>query len=639
MTTVSRRKFLAASAAAAFGARLGARTERRDLYPQGVASGDPMPTSVILWTRRPPTPASRASRLIVDIATDPDFTHIIMRGRTRLSADTDWTCRYLAAGLEPAHEYWYRFTDEHGFGSRVGRTLTAPARDADRPVRFAFVSCQNITEGACNAYRRMIFEDLQRAPEERLAFVLHLGDFIYEVVSYPEDKPNGRYARRIQEKYRLPNGEKIGDLHVPTTLEDYRTTYRAYLEDPDLQDARARWPFVCVWDNHEFSWQGWQSQQVFDGKTRPAQTRKVFANQAWFEYQPARVVKRDVKVVDRPIDKRDDHGLGLEPNNLAAINSLKIYRALRWGKHVDLIITDNHSFRAEPPDTDGFTQKEFRWALPQEALEAAERAKPQSFLGREQKRWFLDRLQSATATWKIWGHSFGTLEWRTDLQNLPEDVGPRWRGRGYGMYSGAFFDERREILDVVRDQRITNFAIVAGDRHSFWAGVLSKHLPPDPFEPLGVEFITGSISAPGIFEAAEYSIPKNDPVRALYLHDRSNGEVWPAINMAALHGVRSALTLARTGDVTQARAASNPAVAPHLSFVDLGGHGYATVKASATELETEFVCIPRPLARSERPDGGPLAYRVIHRVKSWTAGERPRLVQEIVEGQPLLATK
>ena len=67
--------------------------------------------------------------------------------------------------------------------------------------------------------------------------------------------------------------------------------YRGYLHDPDLQDARARWPFVPMWDNHEFSWQGWQAMQVFDGKTRPAQTRKVAANQAFFEYQPARMTR------------------------------------------------------------------------------------------------------------------------------------------------------------------------------------------------------------------------------------------------------------------------------------------------------------------------------------------------------------
>ena len=574
----------------------------------------------------------------------------------------------------PAQEYWYRFTDEHGFGSRIGRTVTAPAPDDGRAVRFAFVSCQSITEGACNAYRRMIFEDERRPPEERLAFVLHLGDFIYEVVWYPEDKPEGRYARRLREAYRLPDGEKIGDLHVPTSLEDYRTTYRAYLQDPDLQDARARWPFVCVWDNHEFSWQGWQSQQVFGGKTRPAQTKKVFANQAWFEYQPARVERpgrpsRDSfiapRVEDKPIGTFDDLGLGLEPNNLAAIHSLKIYRALRWGKHLDLILTDNHSFRAEPPDMDAFSAKEFRWALPQEAVEVLDggvaygnghppdlirfgdrevpntrkAAPPQSSLGHEQKRWLLDQLKDSRATWKVWGHSFGTLEWRTDFQNLPRGDGPRWPGQGYGMFSGAFFLERAEVLDLIRERGITGFAIVAGDRHSFWAGTLSKTLAPERFEPLGVEFITGSISAPGLFEAAEYTIPPTDPLRAVYLHDRPDGTVWPAMNLAAMHGVRSALTLAQTGDVAKARAASNAEVAPHLSFVDLGGHGYATVRAGAGELETEFVCIPRPIVRSDRADGGPLAYRVVHRVKPWKAGEPPRLVQEIVEGTPVLATK
>ena len=186
------------------------------------------------------------------------------------------------------HVYWYRFADGEGNGSRVGRTITAPAVDDARPVRFVFVSCQNANDGAQNAYRRMIFED-ERAPEaERLGFVLHLGDFIYEVVWYPEDRPQGMYDRRLRDLVHYPHGEKIHDFHIPTTVEDYRAVYRAYLSDPDLQDARARWPFVNMWDNHEFSWLGWQSLQKFEGKTRPAQTRKVAANQAFFEYQPAR---------------------------------------------------------------------------------------------------------------------------------------------------------------------------------------------------------------------------------------------------------------------------------------------------------------------------------------------------------------
>ena len=172
----------------------------------------------------------------------------------------------------PRSVYWYRFTDADGFGSRIGRTLTAPSDDDPRPVRFAFVSCQNVNQGAQNAYRRMIFEDERAAEKDRLGFVLHLGDFIYEIVWYPEDRPQGMYDRRIRDIVRYEHGEKIEDFHIPTTLDDYRAVYRAYLHDPDLQDARARWPFVNMWDNHEFSWQGWQSMQKFDGKTRPAQT-------------------------------------------------------------------------------------------------------------------------------------------------------------------------------------------------------------------------------------------------------------------------------------------------------------------------------------------------------------------------------
>src|SRR5262249_8133139 len=128
--------------------------------------------------------------------------------------------------------------------------------------------------------------------------------------------------------------------------------YRGYLHDRDLQDARARWPFVCMWDNHEFSWQGWQSFERFSGTVRPAQTRKVAANQAFFEYQPARLFKPSgaslnqfdpPHVTDAPVTRFDEHGLGQEPNNLAAIQSLRGYRAIRWGKHVELVITDQRS--------------------------------------------------------------------------------------------------------------------------------------------------------------------------------------------------------------------------------------------------------------------------------------------------------
>ena len=249
--------------------------ERRDLYPEGVASGDPDSHSILLWTRRLPDSHAQAQQLRVEVAEDESFERVVAKSKTPISEASDWTCRVLVGGLKPAQLYWYRFTDKDGFGSRVGRTITAPGDGDTRPVRFAFASCQNANQGAQNAYRRMIFED-ERAPEQdRLGFVLHLGDFIYEIVWYPEDRPQGMYDRRIRDIVRYENGEKISDFHIPTTVDDYRSVYRAYLHDPDLQDARARWPFVNMWDNHEFSWLGWQELQKFGGKNRPAQTRKV----------------------------------------------------------------------------------------------------------------------------------------------------------------------------------------------------------------------------------------------------------------------------------------------------------------------------------------------------------------------------
>src|SRR5262245_55356177 len=108
--------------------------------------------------------------------------------------------------------------------------------------------------------------------------------------------------------------------------------------------------------------------------------------------------------------------------------------------------------------------------------------------------------------------------------------------------------------------------------------------------------------------------------------------------MTVLHGVRASLELAKTGDKAKALALSNPDVAPHLDFIDLGGNGYSTGRVTPGNLETEFVCIERPLERSTTPDGGPLVYRVAHKVNRWRAGEAPTLQQRVIEGEPPLAT-
>lgn len=686
MTTLNRRRLI--SLAAALGASAawsGARaapsklkwTERPDLFPQGVASGDPQADSVILWTRRPPV-GDKTAALTAEVAEDRDFQRVVASAPAATSAETGWTTRVLVGGLKSSREYWYRFVGDDGAGSRIGRTLTAPAPDDPREVRFAFVSCQNANQGAMNAYRRMIFEDRQAPADRRLDFVCHLGDFIYEIVWYPEDRPQGMYDRRLRDVCRYEHGVKFQDMHYPTTLDDYRAVYLGYLADPDLQDARAWFPFVNMGDNHEFSWRGYQSIQKFGDQVVWGQTRRVAANQAWFEFQPARVVHAgslnsfDAPAVrDVPVVAFDDQGLGQEPNNLAAIGSLTSYRALRFGRNVELILTDQHAYRTEDPNDrpevrplalDDFP--EFQPVEVTEMLDAGRAygggkppaeirvgdkaipnfrkdAAPVTMLGATQKAWFLKTLKASSATWKVWGATNGTLEMRADYQNLPAGLTKPWPGKGYadgggGDWSGCYA-ERGEIYDFVRDNGVTGLAVVSGDRHSFWAGYSAKALPPKAFEPVGVAFITGSISAPGMAEALEHNFPKDHPLRALFLADRPGAKPEHNMNMTMRHGVRAALEYAKSGDVAKARALSNPELSPHLKFVDMAGHGYAVVRASAQAFETEFVCIPRPLERNMAPDGGPLEYRVVHRAALWKAGERPRLEQRVLEGDPKLS--
>ncbi len=680
-----RREFLAAASAVGATAvwPLGraaasavAWRESRSLYPQGVASGDPDQHSVILWTRRP-FPARSRAELTVEVALDDGFRRVVATARAPVLAEADWTCRALVGGLKPATVYWYRFTDDAGEGSRIGRTITAPLPDDTRTVRFAFVSCQSVNEGAQNAYRRMIWEDERAAPDLRLGFVLHLGDFIYEVVEYPDEVAH-RYDRTVYDIGRVPDARKVLNFHVPTTVDGYRMVYRAHIDDPDVQDARARFPFVCIGDNHEFSWQGWQSFITYGGPPEPAQKLRVAANQAFWEYIPSRVRKASGEgleafagpaVEDVVIAPVDGDGLGAEPNNLAAIGSMTGYRAVTYGRHVELILTDFHSYAMRDPTTrpeaKAFDLEDFPELFLQEALEILEGgrgydggAPPETIafdgkaipnyakddptftvMGRVQKAWLKRRLAASTATWKIWGATNGTLDMRTDPQNLPAGLARPWPGKGYATFGGGDFSaalsERAEIYDWVRDQGVTGFAVVSGDRHSFWAGYAAKALPPDRFAPIGVAFITGSLSAAGMAEALEHNL-KGHPLRALYVVERSGG-YETTVNLSIKRGVRSALEYARTGDIDRARALTNPDLAPHLEFVDMGGHGYAVVTAGPDILDTEFVCIPRPIRRAETPDGGGLRYRVIHRAERWAKGETPKLTQIVVEGDPKLS--
>ena len=489
-------------------------SERRDLFPEGVASGDPQPTSVILWTRRPFADAIRGT-LHVELALDRDFTPSRLdvarhgAGRSRLDVPRARRRAQTRDGLLVSFHRRCRAMAA-GWAARSPHRSPAIRGPSASPSSRATPS----TKARRTPIARMIWED-ERAPADRkLGFVLHLGDFIYEVFEKPAELPQ-RYARTVYDLGPVPDARKVSKyFYVPTTLAGYRHVYRAHIADPDIQDARAHFPFVCIGDNHEFSWQGWQSFIKYGGKVEPAQPLRVAANQAWWEYIPSRVRKASGPGLDQfdppavgkaPIETFDDHGFGTEANNRTAVGSMTAYRAMRYGKHVDLILTDHHSYKmADPTDraeAQALDSGEYP-VLPQEWLEIVDGGKdynggkpPETItigdktipnfrkdepaftvLGREQKAWLKDRLTGSTATWKIWGVTNGPLDQRTDPQNLPVGfIKQPWMGKDYGNFGNGDFSsayaERAEIYDLVRDRKVSGFVTVSGDRHSLLGGL------------------------------------------------------------------------------------------------------------------------------------------------------------------------
>ena len=209
-------------------------------------------------------PAVRRRRarsvLTVEVAEDEAFRRVVATAPAPVSAaaglDVPRARRGPEAGRAPT-----------GIASPT-RTETAaasaarsprPRRRRPRPVNFAFVSCQNVNEGTLNAYRRMIFEDERAAPPTSSASCCTSATSSTRSSGIPRTVEDTLRPHDLRGRAAIPDGEKIGNFHFPPTVDDYRAVYHGYLHDPDLQDARARWPFVSMWDNHEFSWQGWQS--------------------------------------------------------------------------------------------------------------------------------------------------------------------------------------------------------------------------------------------------------------------------------------------------------------------------------------------------------------------------------------------
>jgi alkaline phosphatase D len=628
-------------------------------FPQGLASGDPTPTSVMLWTRVATRRGSTAPvNLRLEVSLHPDFSALVATRDVDATSDSDHTVRVLVTDLTPDTTYYYRFWADGDVTDLLGRTRTAPAPDSDRPVRLAFASCQSYEGGYYHAWRTLLDEDLATAPSEQLDFVLHLGDFIYEALGYGT-------ARTV------PDFADAGDRRHALTLADYRHLYKTYLTDPDLRAARARWPFICTWDDHEFSDDSWQSVSTYDAAGTPEQARKVAANRAWFEFIPAQLSDhpaptneardfRAAAVTDAPLSgELDDHGLDQEPNNLAALATLTIYRSFRFGRHVELIVTDTRSYRSQHPVPGELNQAlggSARYITPLPVLQICDagrtyaaghppaditlgdksfpnprlHAPAGTMLGAAQKAWFKNQLTASPATWKVWGNSLPLQPLRLDF----DQIDPAGHPAVFTIDSwDGYLAERTELLRHVADHRIPNLVSLTGDHHAHFAGALAPDFDAAG-EPrwVGAEFAVAGISSQSVFEGVlAYTAPDN-PLRPLTTFTDAAGHPTDHLNTSFLWGTKAALTAARTGgDLAAAEAARNPRQNRHLAYIDTHSYGIARATFAATAATVELIALPKP----DAPTLTPPVRRAHFTYPATTPGTAtPKLATPRITGQP-----
>ncbi|MFG2876724.1 alkaline phosphatase D family protein [Streptomyces sp. NPDC048337] len=416
-------------------------------FLHGVASGDPLPDGILLWTRVTPTPEAVPGSGIgpvvqVDweVAGDKAFSRIVARGTATASAATDHTVKVDVRGLQPHTPYWYRFT-AGTTTSPVGRTLTTPAHEASTAgVRFGVVSCANWESGYFSAYRHL-------AARTDLDAILHLGDYIYEYQSggYPEAK----YVVRPHEP-----------KHEIVSLADYRTRHGKYKTDADLQALHHAHPVIAIWDDHEFANDAWAggAENHTPGAEGEWAARAAAAKQAYFEWMPVR----------------------------ASIAGT-VYRRLRFGTLADLHLLDLRSFRSQQAKVGSGS------------VDDPER----TITGRAQLDWLKSGLAGSDATWKLVGTSvmispvaFASLPVHllaplAKLLGLPEggiavNV-DQWDG---------YTDDRKELLGHLKDRGIKNTVFLTGDIHMAWANEVPVNMATYPGSgTAATEFVVTSVTS------------------------------------------------------------------------------------------------------------------------------------------------
>ncbi|QWB26203.1 MULTISPECIES: alkaline phosphatase [Streptomyces] len=416
-------------------------------FLHGVASGDPLPDGVLLWTRVTPVPEAVAgSGLGPDtevswvVAEDRAFTTIVAKGSTTAKAASDHTVKADIRGLRPATDYWFRFSSG-GTDSPAARTRTAPAADAAvANLRFGVVSCANWEAGYFSSYRHL-------AARGDLDAWLHLGDYIYEYGT-------GEYGTR---------GTVVrphAPAHEIVTLADYRIRHARYKTDPDLQALHTAAPVVAIWDDHEFANDAWPggAENHTEGAEGAWSARQAAAKQAYFEWMPVR----------------------------PAIAGTT-YRRLRFGKLADLSLLDLRSFRSQ-----------------QVKVGNGEVDDPDRTLtGRAQLDWLKAGLTASDTTWRLVGNSvmispFAIGSLSADLlKPLAKLLGLPQEGLALNTDQwDGYTDDRREILAHLRAGAIRNTVFLTGDIHMAWANDVPVNAGTYPLSPsAATEFVVTSVTS------------------------------------------------------------------------------------------------------------------------------------------------
>jgi len=440
----TRRAFLAGSASFAAAALLSscrtagpvAATPKLPAYPfsLGIASGDPTPDGVVLWTRLAPRPLEpgggmppTAVSVEWQVADDEAMTRVVRSGTAIANPQWAHSVHVEVNGLRPDRWYWYRFKAA-GEISPVGRTRTMPALGAlPERLRFAFASCQHYESGLYTAYEHLVREPLD--------LIVHLGDYIYEGAT----RENG---------VRKHNSPEI------ISVDDYRARYALYKSDPALQAAHRMAPWIVTWDDHEV-----QNNYAADIPQYPERTtrtdflkRRAAAYQAYFEHMP------------------------LRRSQLPSGPDMLLYRKLEFGRLASFHVLDTRQYRSDQP-------AEGRMAPSPVLLDPKG-----TLLGNRQRDWLFRGLEQSPAAWNVLSQQ--VMMARVDLE--------RGAGITHSMDQWPGYEfERRRVLRHLQERKIKNPVVLTGDIHSNWANELVADFDRPDSQNVGVEFVGTSISSSG----------------------------------------------------------------------------------------------------------------------------------------------